>query len=261
MNLIPIEHREQRVLTTQQLAEFYGTDDKKIRDNFTNNRDRYIPGKHYYKVEGEELQRLKNDTENFGAVGDRASSVYLWTEKGAWLQAKSLNTDKAWEAYEMLVDTYYEIKQNSLDVSKLTPELRMFKQIFDSVAAQQMQVQQLQGEIAVAKEQVQEIREVVTITPGADWRAKTNKLLQKIGYKLGDYEKPKQEVYTAVEKRGGYSLERRLDNLMTRALKNGMAPSKVKQLNYLDVIAEDKKLIEIYTAIVKEIAIKHGVAA
>ena len=34
------------------------------------------------------------------------------TEKGAWLHAKSLNTDQAWEAYESLVDDYYRLTKN-----------------------------------------------------------------------------------------------------------------------------------------------------
>ena len=129
----------------------------------------------------------------------------------------------------------------------------MFKQLFDSLAKAHLQLEEVHG-------QVQEIREVIAINPGADWRTKTNKLMQKIGFKVNDYEAPKTEVYKALEKRSGCLIERRLDNLMTRALKNGMAPSKVKQLNSLDVIADDKKLIEIYTSIVKEMAIKHGVA-
>ena len=40
-----------------------------------------------------------------------------------------------------------------------------------------------------------------------------------------------------------------------------MAPSKVSQLNNLDVIANDVRLKEIYIAIVKEMAIKHGIQA
>jgi anti-repressor protein len=38
-----------------------------------------------------------------------------------------------------------------------------------------------------------------------------------------------------------------------------MAPSKVSQLNNLDVIANDVRLKEIYINIVKEMAIKNGV--
>lgn len=40
-----------------------------------------------------------------------AKTLYLWTEKGAFLHAKSLNTDKAWEVYDRLVDTYFEKPQ------------------------------------------------------------------------------------------------------------------------------------------------------
>lgn len=34
MNLVPIEHGGQRVLTTQQLAEFYGEPPVKLQQNF-----------------------------------------------------------------------------------------------------------------------------------------------------------------------------------------------------------------------------------
>lgn len=44
MNLVPIEHGGQRVLTTQQLAEFYGEPPVKLQQNFSNNRQRYAEG-------------------------------------------------------------------------------------------------------------------------------------------------------------------------------------------------------------------------
>lgn len=42
-----------------------------------------------------------------------AHVIYLWTEKGALLHAKSLNTDKAWEVYDYLVDYYFRVKEKS----------------------------------------------------------------------------------------------------------------------------------------------------
>ena len=39
------------------------------------------------------------------------NTLYLWTEKGAFLHAKSLGTDKAWEVYENLVDFYFNKKK------------------------------------------------------------------------------------------------------------------------------------------------------
>lgn len=50
--------------------------------------------------------RLQTDT-------SKIRSLYLWTERGAMLHAKSLNTDIAWEAYERLVDYYFESGERS----------------------------------------------------------------------------------------------------------------------------------------------------
>ena len=106
-----IEHKNQRVLTTSLLAEGYGADEKQIYDNFANNRFRYEEGKHYYCLTGEALKAFKEDPRNEGLVGKNAPSLYLWTEKGALLHAKSLNTDKAWDMYSQLVDEYFRVKQ------------------------------------------------------------------------------------------------------------------------------------------------------
>nr|CRY93946.1 hypothetical protein [uncultured prokaryote] len=107
----PIEQGEQRVLTTAQLAEYYETTTKVISDNFNNNIKRYTEGKHFYRLTGEDLKAFKNSSENFGIVDKRTPLLYLWTEKGALLHAKSLNTDKAWEVYDFLVDTYFRARK------------------------------------------------------------------------------------------------------------------------------------------------------
>lgn len=114
------EYRDIRVLTTQQIAEAYGVETKKITDNFNNNRSRYIDEKHYICLEGEELKRFKSETENLG-FAKNLNKLYLWTEKGAFLHAKSLNTDTAWEVYDRLVDSYFN-HSNLLD--GLSPELK-----------------------------------------------------------------------------------------------------------------------------------------
>lgn len=106
-NLTVTEYKNIRVLTTQQIAEAYGTDKKVISYNFNHNKDRYIEGKHYLKLEGVEKTEFINRLENHDG-SKNAKTLYLWTEKGAFLHAKSLNTDKAWEVYDRLVDEYFE---------------------------------------------------------------------------------------------------------------------------------------------------------
>lgn len=110
-----IEKNNQRVLTTKQLSKKYKVNSKKIRDNFTNNKNKYVEGLHYFKLEGEELKKFKNDNENFGVVGNKTSSIYLWTERGALYHAKSLNTVEAWNVYDALVDNYFTVKALSIE--------------------------------------------------------------------------------------------------------------------------------------------------
>lgn len=111
------EYRDMRVLTTQQIAEAYGTDSKTISYNFNHNRDRYTEGKHYILLTGDDLRAFRE-------IHDLPTStpkLYLWTKKGAFLHAKSLNTDTAWEVYDRLVDSYFD-HSNLLD--GMSPELK-----------------------------------------------------------------------------------------------------------------------------------------
>ncbi len=103
-----IDHKGKRVLTTAQLAESFGTETKIISKNFERNESRYTKGKHYFVLRGDELKRFKASRQNDDNL-KFAPVIYLGTEKGAWMHAKSLNTDQAWDAYEMLANDYYSI--------------------------------------------------------------------------------------------------------------------------------------------------------
>lgn len=109
-NLTVTEYKDIRVLTTQQIAEAYETEPKVISNNFNRNKNRYVEGEHFICLEGEEKREFVNHHQ-FEDGSKKAAKLYLWTEKGAFLHAKSLNTDKAWEVYDYLVDTYFATKK------------------------------------------------------------------------------------------------------------------------------------------------------
>ncbi|MDT2934070.1 ORF6C domain-containing protein [Lactococcus lactis] len=112
MNELQItELNGQRVLTTQQIAEGYGTDSASITKNFNNNKSRFCEGKHFFLLKGADLKDFKSNIQNLDTVGKFANQLYLWTEKGALLHAKSLGTDEAWDMYDILVDTYFKVQE------------------------------------------------------------------------------------------------------------------------------------------------------
>lgn len=106
-----VELKGIRVLTSKQLAECYESTPVRIKQNFNENRNRFVDGKHYISLTGDELKAFKKQVGNSYLVANRTSHLYLWTEKGALLHAKSLNTDKAWEVYDYLVDFYFRAKE------------------------------------------------------------------------------------------------------------------------------------------------------
>ncbi|EKN5088935.1 TPA: ORF6N domain-containing protein [Yersinia enterocolitica] len=117
-----IEYRGQRVATTEQLAAGYGTDVNNINVNYHRNQDRFIEGKHYFDVQGDELREMKNWVSLSNAVGKRARNLRLWTERGAANHAKMLETDRAWDYFNDLTEFYFS-RRDALPAPATIPDL------------------------------------------------------------------------------------------------------------------------------------------
>lgn len=112
-DLIPVKFNEEVVITTKMLAEVYECKEQQIQQNFNNNPNRFIEGKHYYKLEGQELKEFKNIIDNFEDVTGykkNTARLILWTKQGASRHCKMLGTDKAWEMFDTLEENYFNPK-------------------------------------------------------------------------------------------------------------------------------------------------------
>ncbi|EGE0084078.1 ORF6N domain-containing protein [Shigella flexneri] len=106
------------VITTELLAQLYGTEPVRIRQNHHENKVRFVEGKHFFKVVGNDLKELRvalNYSQN--PVSPKARSLILWTERGAARHAKMLETDQAWDVFEKLEDCYFSQRDPSTPVS------------------------------------------------------------------------------------------------------------------------------------------------
>ncbi|HFO3651924.1 TPA: ORF6N domain-containing protein, partial [Escherichia coli] len=106
--LSPITHNQIPVITTELLAQLYGTEILNIQVNFTRNKERFVEGKHFFKASGEELKNLRLTlSKSQNPISPKARSLILWTERGAARHAKMLETDQAWDVFEKLEDCYF----------------------------------------------------------------------------------------------------------------------------------------------------------
>ncbi len=110
-NLPIIEWKGIRVVTTETLATGYGADIKNIQNNFIRNESRFVEGKHYFIVQGNELKELKNLPSLRGLVDKRTPKLTLWTERGSARHAKILETDPAWSFFEKMEEAYFRPTQ------------------------------------------------------------------------------------------------------------------------------------------------------
>lgn len=127
-DLPSIPWRGKLVLTTEVLADRYGTKDVRIWQNYNKNKDRFVEGKHLFSLRGEEVAELRrmlrdalSHAQNcdeagtslrlalrYAQIDPKTRNVTLWTKRGAARHAKMLETDEAWEVFEALEDAYFE---------------------------------------------------------------------------------------------------------------------------------------------------------
>ena len=226
MDLQIIEHQNQRVLSTQQLADSYGTTTDVVTRNFNRNKDRYQEGKHYYLLKGDELKKFKAN----GQIDllPNLNKFYLWTERGAFLHAKSLNTDKAWEVYDSLVEHYFnskEAKPNALPTNYKEALLQLVAQVEANEKLElecKMKDQQL-GELKPKADYcdlILQSKALVNISQIAKDYGMSGKAMNKLLHDLGvQYKQSNQWLLYSKYQNSGYTHSKTID--ITRS--NGLS--------------------------------------
>ncbi|ASX26111.1 ORF6N domain-containing protein [Candidatus Williamhamiltonella defendens] len=118
-NLKVLTHDSIPVITTELLANLYGTEVIRIQQNYNRNNNRFIEGKHFFKITGECLNTLRLSFSE-SQISAKTRSLILWTERGAARHAKMIETDKAWDVFEQLEDCYF----NSEKVNNPQPKTK-----------------------------------------------------------------------------------------------------------------------------------------
>ena len=213
-----------------------------------------------FATENEDYWRFDIDVETpTGGIVKRDD--YKLTAHFAKKLSMKGNGEKAEEAREYFTHLEERVKQKVIDFSQLSPELQMFSRIFQSVAEQQLEQKRQAEKVEQLDKKVDSIKDVIALNPNS-WRTDSAKIINKIALQMGGYEHIKairEESYKLLEERMGVALSIRLSNKKKTQALNGVSKSKIDKLNQLDAIADDKKLIQGYVSVIKDMAIKYGV--
>lgn len=222
------------------------------------------PHKVAERLDGDEKGR--NQIPTLGGVQEMAvvneSGLYAVILRSDKPQAKPF---RKWVTSEVLPSIR---KHGSYSVQSQFADLSPQLQVLIQMETRQKQIEARQAEQATAlaglEQKLQNTCEVIALDKTA-WRKDSEHLINKIaratGEGYGGIRLVYEEIYCSIESRAGVSLNTRLTNKRNRMAGEGVCKSKRDKLTRVDIIAEDKKLIEIYVAIVKELAVKYGVCA
>lgn len=248
MNLTVIEHRGQRILTTEQLAQVYETDVKNISNNFNRNKDKFIEGKHYFLLQGEELKAFKA-IHLLDEYLKFASQLYLWTDRGASRHCKILDTDKAWEQFDYLEESYFQAKQPL----RLTPN-----ELILSLAQANVVFEKRLDTIEASQEKVAHAIDALSKSNPDHWQAD---MKQKIGRIVASTSMTESRIrgfmYRDLEQEANCNLNARVSRLQERMKKAGVTYRKAMATTKLDAIAHEKKLRLIFENIVNRYVAKY----
>lgn len=192
--------------------------------------------------------------------GGRSYPCYLLTKKGCDMVANKMTGEKGVRFTAMYIDRFYEM-EHALTAPKALSPLELFAQSVAAMQAIEAKQQEQAQALAAVNQRVDAIGDIVALNPN-DWRRECKNMIVRIAEKLGGamYIRDVQcDIYRLLLERFSIDVKRRLTNKRQKAADEGMCRSKRDKLNYLDVIAEDKRAIEAYVQIVKEMAIKYGV--
>ncbi|WP_435890310.1 phage antirepressor KilAC domain-containing protein, partial [Escherichia coli] len=153
---IPVlEWQGVRVVTTETLARGYGTTPTRIQQNYNRNEERFVEGKHFFKIKGDEIKSLRLSFSEL-QISPKTRSLILWTERGAARMSKIVDTEQAWAFFEKLEDSYFRQKeQQPVAIPQTLPEaLRLAAELAEQKQLLEQKTHQLNQQLVAAAPKV-----------------------------------------------------------------------------------------------------------
>ncbi|WP_060796859.1 ORF6N domain-containing protein [Clostridium perfringens] len=197
--------------------------------------------------------------QSLGSTVGKEGNIYLLSQRGyvKLVAMMSNSNEKKWEVMNYLIDDYFSMKaKQKSDFEDLSPELQMSYNLLRAMEKQEKRTRKLE-------EDVSQIKDVMLSKSNTkNWRKTCKDTLVKTAAKMGGVNEYLGDLYTLsytwLEERLHISLDKRLHNARKRMIKQGATKTEAEKLNALDIIENDKKLIEPYIQIVKEIGVKYS---
>lgn len=241
-NIAIKEYQGQRVVTFKDVDTVHGRPDGTARKRFSDNREHFIEGEDFFKICASEFR-----THWDGLPAKATEDITLITESGYLMLAKSFTDDKAWQVQRQLVKGYFRAKE----AVRLSHAEQLLAQA-QLMVEQERRLKALEAsnaENARAMETVKDAIDIMVAPPvtAGNWQSQMNRNVRAFCMQTGlDFHKTFQELYTELEVSAGVKLGVRVKFARQRLRANGATQAEIAGVSKLSIVAQDKKLREIF---------------
>ena len=193
------------------------------------------------------------------------SKTTIINESGLYSLALSSKLPKAKEFKRWITkEVIPSIRKYGGYIAKPLNQLDILEQSIQIMKEQQRRLEEHDNRLAKVESNIEQIKELEQIN-ASNFRLHFGAITRKIAhyYPCLDMENPYQairhEFYERLENEAHCNLNIRLKNKKERAYKAGLNKNKIKELNKLDIIEEDARLINSAIAVLKKMSIQYGI--
>ncbi len=197
----------------------------------------------------------------YTTANNRKSRCFLFTKMGCEFIANKFTGERGVIFTAKYVKRFNEMEQLPIVPTSIEDIMIASLQEMKNV---KLKIEEQGKAIEQTNDKIKNIQDAV-IVDTQNWRKWVNESINKLAQseiiieEFGDlrYQKVRVNTYKELESRAGCDLKVRLKNLKMRLEKAGAKKNTVKEAGNIDVIEQDKKLKEIYTAIIRDMLIKY----
>lgn len=203
-------------------------------------------------------------TRQIDGIGQKRE-MYIINESGLYSLVLSSKLPKAKEFKRWITkEVIPSIRKYGGYIAKPLNQLDILEKSIQIMKEQQRRLEEHDNRLAKIESNIEQIKELEQIN-ASNWRLYFGSVTRKIAkyYPCLDMENPYQairhEFYERLENEAHCNLNIRLKNKKERAYKAGLNKNKIKELNKLDIIEEDARLINSAIAVLKKMSIQYGI--
>lgn len=254
-NVVKILNKDgQPVVTSRQIAEDFEKEHSSVVVRAIENLIKDLKGS------GQNCTHLFIETKYKNEQNKQYYKEYLLTRDGFSLLVMGFTGTKALQWKLKYIEAFNKMEEHIKAEQRPTC-------IEDILITQLQEMKSLKAEVQAnklgledVKKETKGIRDIVAIN-SKDWKSDCKSIVVQIAQKENiNYQDVYREAYSALEKRAACQLSIRKTNIQKKMALEGICKSKIDKVTKLDAIESDKRLVECFLGIVKEMAIKYGIS-